>query len=129
MSSGVKFQDARARRASKNEMRPNPKSRQSKDSMSSPSTIKRNRVLRQSREEAKWKVEAKWAPPRRLTDAELAAARRMFFELDKDSSGSIDEEELSVMLRSLGQNPTEEEVKLLIKSVDDSGARARHART
>ena len=46
-------------------------------------------------------------------------ARKMFFELDRDGSGSIDAEELGMMLRSLGQNPTEEELKDLIDSVDD----------
>lgn len=43
----------------------------------------------------------------------------MFFELDRDGSGSIDAEELGMMLRSLGQNPTDEELKELIDSVDD----------
>ena len=43
----------------------------------------------------------------------------MFFELDRDGSGSIDAEELGMMLRSLGQNPTDEEIKELIASVDD----------
>ena len=44
---------------------------------------------------------------------------QMFFELDRDGSGSIDAEELGMMLRSLGQNPTDEEIKELIASVDD----------
>ena len=43
----------------------------------------------------------------------------MFFNLDRDGSGTIDAEELAFMLRSLGQNPTEEEVHELIASVDD----------
>ena len=44
---------------------------------------------------------------------------QMFFELDRDGSGSIDAEELGMMLRSLGQNPSEQEIKDLIASVDD----------
>ena len=43
----------------------------------------------------------------------------MFFDLDRDGSGSIDAEELGMMLRSLGQNPTDEELRDLIDSVDE----------
>lgn len=66
----------------------------------------------------KWTV-TDYTPPRKITDKELEAARKMFFELDRDGSGSIDADELGMMLRSLGQNPTEEELKELIDSVDD----------
>lgn len=44
---------------------------------------------------------------------------QMFFELDRDGSGSIDADELGMMLRSLGQNPSEQEIKDLIATVDD----------
>jgi len=71
-----------------------------------------------SKEDPKWTTEEKWAPMRRLSTPELGAARRMFFELDRDGSGSIDVEELGVMMRSLGQMPTEQELKDLIDSVD-----------
>lgn len=80
------------------------------------------RTIRPSREEAKWKVEEKWAPSRRLTTPELGAARRLFFEIDKDGSGSIDAEELGQVMRQLGQNPTEAELNELIKSVDEGDA-------
>jgi len=66
----------------------------------------------------KWTV-SDYKPPRKISDKELEAARKMFFELDRDGSGSIDAEELGMMLRSLGQNPTEEELVELINSVDD----------
>jgi len=66
----------------------------------------------------KWNV-TEYQPPRKISDKELEAARKMFFELDRDGSGSIDAEELGMMLRSLGQNPTEEELVELINSVDD----------
>lgn len=66
----------------------------------------------------KWTVTA-YIPPRKISDKELEAARKMFFELDRDGSGSIDAEELGMMLRSLGQNPSEQEIKDLIASVDD----------
>uniref|UniRef100_A0A7S2FQG4 EF-hand domain-containing protein n=1 Tax=Haptolina brevifila TaxID=156173 RepID=A0A7S2FQG4_9EUKA len=68
--------------------------------------------------EAKWHV-SEYKPQRKITDEELNAARQIFFSLDCDASGSIDAEELGVMLRSLGQNPTEAELKELIDSVDD----------
>ena len=81
--------------------------------------MKPTRRIRASKEEAKWHVEEKWAPLRRLSTPELGAARRMFFTLDKDGSGSIDAEELGQAMRQLGQNPTEKELQELIKSVDE----------
>lgn len=57
-----------------------------------------------------------YTPPRKISDQELAQARKMFFELDRDASGSIDAEELGFMLKSLGQNPTDEELRELIVS-------------
>ena len=72
-----------------------------------------------SREQAEWRVEARWAPDRPLNDSELAAAKKLFFQLDEDESGSIDEYELGVMMRNLGQSPTDDELKSLIKSVDE----------
>ena len=75
--------------------------------------------IRRHAEEPKWTVDANIKPPRKISDRELEAARKMFFELDRDGSGSIDAEELGMMLRSLGQNPSEEELKELIDSVDD----------
>ena len=69
--------------------------------------------IRRHAEEPKWTVDANFKPPRKISDRELEAARKMFFELDRDGSGSIDAEELGMMLRSLGQNPSEEELKEL----------------
>lgn len=77
------------------------------------------RAVRRLAEDPKWTVDADWKPPRKISDKELEAARKMFFELDRDGSGSIDAEELGMMLRSLGQNPSDEELKELIDSVDD----------
>ena len=75
-------------------------------------------TTRQNKAVPKWNV-TEYKPPRKISDKELEAARRMFFDLDRDGSGSIDAEELGMMLRSLGQNPTEEELVALIESVDD----------
>merc|ERR1719321_1592800 len=72
---------------------------------------------RQPKVVPKWNI-TEYKPPRKISDKELEAARKMFFELDRDGSGSIDAEELGMMLRSLGQNPSEEELADLIASVD-----------
>jgi len=56
--------------------------------------------------------------PKKLSDELTTAAKAMFFSLDRDNSGSIDADELGVMLRSLGQNPTDKELQDLIDQVD-----------
>jgi len=68
---------------------------------------------------ASFAVSQKWAPMRKLTDAEIAKARAMFYEMDEDGSGSIDREEMGKMMRKLGQNPTDQELTELIRSVDE----------
>ena len=73
---------------------------------------------RQSKAIPKWNV-TEYKPPRKISDKELTEARKMFFEMDRDGSGSIDAEELGMMLRSLGQNPSDQELKELIDSVDE----------
>mmetsp|Transcript_44327 Transcript_44327/g.116479 ORF Transcript_44327/g.116479 Transcript_44327/m.116479 type:complete len:217 (-) Transcript_44327:190-840(-) len=72
------------------------------------------------RDEAKWKVSQKWAPHRELTERELTECRKLFFSLDRDGSGAVDADELGMMMRTLGQDPTEEEIMELILSVDES---------
>ncbi|PNW85262.1 hypothetical protein CHLRE_03g178350v5 [Chlamydomonas reinhardtii] len=58
-------------------------------------------------------------PPERLE--ELKEAFKLF---DKDGNGHITHRELGLVMRSLGQNPTEAELHQMIREVDtnDSGA-------
>jgi len=71
-------------------------------------------------QEPKWSVEVQtFKAPRVISDSELQSAKRLFWELDRDGSGSIEADEISYMLRSLGQNPTKEGVDALIKLYDD----------
>ena len=47
---------------------------------------------------------------------------RFFFDLfDKDSSGTITTKELGTVMRNLGQNPSEEELREMIKEIDLDG--------
>lgn len=66
----------------------------------------------------KWQVAFEPSPSSRITNEELALARNKFFEIDRDGSGSIDREELGVMLRSLGQNPTESELEEMMNHAE-----------
>ena len=57
-----------------------------------------------------WTMQMSQKLPKKVPDEVLAAAKNMFFQLDRDNSGSIDADELGLMLRTLGQNPTDEEL-------------------
>lgn len=57
----------------------------------------------------------------RLSDEDLQKARKLFFLADKDNSGSIDVEELSFLMESLGQEASQDDIKKLIASVDGVG--------
>ena len=63
--------------------------------------------------EAKWTI-SDYKPQRQISEQELKKAREIFFSLDSDMSGSIEAEEIRIMLHSLGQNPTDEELQELI---------------
>jgi len=47
--------------------------------------------------------------------------REAFTLFDKDGGGSISSSELGAVIRSLGQNPTEDELKEMIAEVDEDG--------
>ena len=50
----------------------------------------------------------------KLTDAELDSFKETFMMFDKDGDGSVSTKELGAVMRSLGNNPTEEELEDMI---------------
>lgn len=53
-----------------------------------------------------------------LSKEQIAELKEAFLVFDKDGDGTISAKELETILKSLGQNPTEEELKEMIKEVD-----------
>ncbi|KAK2143929.1 hypothetical protein LSH36_799g01062 [Paralvinella palmiformis] len=53
-----------------------------------------------------------------LTAEQVAEFKEAFALFDKDGDGTITYQELAHVMRGLGQNPTEEEVKTMIEEVD-----------
>ena len=56
-----------------------------------------------------------------LTEEEIENFREAFKIFDKNDDGSITIQELGVVMKSLGQNPTEDEMKEMIKDIDADG--------
>ncbi len=57
----------------------------------------------------------------RLTDKQIAEFKEAFLMFDKDGDGKITRKELDTVMKSLGQNPTENELNYLINEVDTDG--------
>merc|ERR1712080_692029 len=57
-----------------------------------------------------------------LTSEELATFKEAFTVFDKNQDGTITTKELSTVMRSLGQNPTDAEVQDMINEVDVDGS-------
>lgn len=57
----------------------------------------------------------------KLTEEQISEFKEAFALFDKDGDGNITGSELGVVLRSLGQNPTEAEVKEMAAEVDTKG--------
>ena len=57
-----------------------------------------------------------------LTEAQIEEFYVAFDWFDTDGSGTVDHEELGSVLRSLGQNPTAEEVADMMAEVDVNSA-------
>ncbi|KAL7546729.1 hypothetical protein ACHAWF_016263 [Thalassiosira exigua] len=56
-----------------------------------------------------------------LSEDEVADLKEAFSMFDIDGDGTITIVELKEVMKSLGQNPTEKELKQMISSVDDNG--------
>lgn len=57
-----------------------------------------------------------------LTEDQIADFKEAFCIFDKDGDGTISAKELGVVMRSLGQNPTEKELQELINGADDDAS-------
>ncbi|KAG5183425.1 calmodulin [Tribonema minus] len=58
---------------------------------------------------------------RELTQEELDDYKEAFDNFDKDGNGEIDEIELSTVMRSLGYNPTDEQLHDMMLNIDLDG--------
>lgn len=57
-----------------------------------------------------------------LSQEEYEECRIAFNKFDQDGSGTIDVQELRATLQALGQSPTDEELFLMISSVDEDNS-------
>ncbi|PAA49736.1 hypothetical protein BOX15_Mlig030324g1 [Macrostomum lignano] len=57
-----------------------------------------------------------------LTEDQIGEFREAFSLFDKDGDGAITNKELAVVMRALGQQPTPDELKEMIKEVDQDGS-------
>ncbi|XP_023326248.1 calmodulin isoform X2 [Eurytemora carolleeae] len=58
----------------------------------------------------------------RLTKEQLELFRDTFVIFDKDGDGTIDTKELSTVLKSMGYNPTIEEIRDMVDQVDNDAS-------
>merc|ERR1719325_456328 len=58
----------------------------------------------------------------KLTDEEMDAFKETFMMFDKDGDGTVSTRELGAVMRSLGNNPTEEELEDMIDDADRDGS-------
>ena len=56
-----------------------------------------------------------------LSEEKITEFKAAFELFDKDRDGAINNKELGTVMRNLGQNPSEEELKQLIREVDLNG--------
>ena len=57
-----------------------------------------------------------------LTDEQIAEFKEAFQIFDKDGDGSITTKELGTVMRSLGQNPSDDEIRQMIIDVDEDNS-------
>jgi len=72
-------------------------------------------------EEQQEKEQAESNQPRQLSEEEIAELKDAFALFDKDGDGTISVGELGTVMRTMGQNPTEEELREMIAEVDTDG--------
>ena len=58
----------------------------------------------------------------KMTEDQMLEYKEAFALFDKDNDGVISTEELGTVMRSLGQNPNEEELREMISEVDADGS-------
>lgn len=56
-----------------------------------------------------------------MTDEQIAEFKEAFALFDKDLDGRITQEELGIVMRSLGQRPTDDELRNMVTLVDQDG--------
>ena len=56
-----------------------------------------------------------------LTEEQIAEFKEVFEIFDKDGDGNITTKELGIVMKTLGQNPTEEELQEMIAEIDQDG--------
>lgn len=56
-----------------------------------------------------------------LNEDQVNECKETFKMFDRDGDGTITEKELGIVMRQLGLNPTEDELKEMIDEVDDDG--------
>ena len=80
----------------------------SKKPTRAPKGLKGGTLKKDDGEKIKWTGHLDTEATPSISDEELARAKTIFFQNDKDENGSIDRSELQWMLKELGQNPTDE---------------------
>ena len=57
-----------------------------------------------------------------LSDDQIKEFRDVFNGFDKDGGGNIEAEELALVMKALGQDPTKEQLDAMVKKVDTDGS-------
>lgn len=57
-----------------------------------------------------------------IPEEQVAIYEKAFAEYDRDGDGTMNTEELGVLMRELGQNPSAEELRIMIDNVDADGS-------
>lgn len=66
-------------------------------------------------------LRAKPSPYQVLSEEQIAEIRKAFHACDSDGSGVIEQNELSSVMRELGEHPSDEELRDLLKDLDADG--------